>query len=178
MLSFLLFIFIGCSKDTTKVEYLLQRDGSLVVDRVVDIVNKYKLTNSHIKEYNSSYEIGFQIKLVDAKTSGDGIRPPLTSVNIDLCKNKQVTNRDVKNNKLEENLFNQGNEYVLYLSLDKMLNKGLLSSKKTLQEDICIYVNSDIDTYIDKHTILKSNTLVFKADEINAIRDEYKSLTQ
>ncbi len=174
----LVLLFIGCSKDKTTVEYIFKRNGALVVDRVSDIVVKYSLTNKYIKEHNTSYEIGFPITLIETKVKGsNSAYPKYIFMNVDLCKNKQVVNKDIKN-RLEVIPLGKDGNYTFYFSLEKMINKNLINVNNSMQEDICMYINSEIRTYIDEYVIFKSNTIKFTADEINTIRAEYESLTQ
>jgi hypothetical protein len=171
-------LFTGCGKNTTTVKYKIERNGELVIDRVSDIIKKYALTNDYyLKEHNTSYEIGFPMRLIDTLVKGDGPYPKyISSMNVDLCKNKQVVNKDIKNI-LEEFPLRQGNDYVFYFSLEKMINKNLIKSDN-IQEDICFYINSEIRTYINDYVVLKSNVITFTADEINTVRAEYERLTK
>ena len=170
-------LLTGCSKDTTTVKYIFERNGALVVDRVSYIVEKYALTNSYIKEHNTSYEIGFPITLIETKVKGDGAYPKYIFMNVDLCKNKQVINKDIENI-LEEFPLNQADNYTFYFSFKKMINKNLININSSIQEDICMYTNSEIRTNVNEYVTIKSNTIKFTSDEINTIRTEYESLTQ
>lgn len=167
----------GCSKDKTVIEYLFQRDGNLQIEKVSNIVKRYSLSDEYMREHNTTYEIGFPVALIDKKVKGDGAYPQYIFMNVDLCKNKRIINKDITS-KFEEKPLGQNSKFVFYFSLEKMKKKKLLSNDSNFQEDVCMYTHSEIRTSLNEYIIIKSNTIRFDADEINAARAEYERLTQ
>ena len=54
-------------------------------------------------------------------------------MNVDLCENKQVLNKDIKN-KLQEFAYNidGGDNYTFYFSLKKLIDKNLVATNSSM----------------------------------------------
>ena len=142
----MILLFTSCNDDKVIVEYVLSRNGDLLIETTSNIRKKYGLHSSFFSENNTTYRIGFPMKLTNIKIKGDPGRDyKQFLIIVDLCKNKKVLNKG-NYDYLQKPARMIDNNYTVYFSLKEMIEKNLITIDSSMQKDVCMYVNSKIRT--------------------------------
>ena len=170
MILALLFIS-GCS---TEVRYNARKTGLIKVDSVAEIINYYStsgINNNTIlhsldlypnARINHIFRIGFPFSITKEKPIGEmsTYKKRIENISVGLCNNSA--------NHSSYDAFGKNGSYVVYLSLDELQRKGLITNDIKNQKDICVYRNysgSSHASMFESYKI-KSNRIIFKKQEI------------
>ena len=174
----------------TTTKHILKRTEKIKVYKASEILKSYGLNKIRDRYglsvlpvvFDANYLMGFSFNEQTKKNSKNPYPPvpigagenPLSiqeiKVNIDLCSNWKHRDSSLEKVAYGKNYssFNP-TKYKLFISLNELKKRGLITNNPTEQEDICIYM---------KHRIMghsgvfkdKSNKIRYKASEINDAR--------
>ena len=188
-----LLFLTGCT--TTK--HILKRTSETVkVYKSSEVLTSYELDKKKSEftpliTFDADYLVGFAFSQVKKEKTKDkypiiplppGVRPLYIQemgVNIDLCKHWKSTS--FRKRPLEEWAYGKNyssftpTDYKLFMSLEKLKEKGLVSNNINEQEDICIYIDREFSGHFGRFKD-KSNKVRYKASEINRVRLELENM--
>ena len=131
-----------------------------------------------IGEINNPYYIGFNFKEKNFNFKKDiphGLY--LSDILVaDLCSAGKKDSFKVKDyNFIGGGLLEKNKQGYLYISIEKMQERGFIDSTLKSKGDICLYVNATYEkmSKIEKY---ESNTIVYSIQEINEALVEYEAL--
>ena len=64
-------------------------------------------------------------------------------------------------------------KYTVFMSLNRLKKKKLITTKASKQEDICIYIDIKFSGHLEKIRF-KSNKIRYNKNEINTIKEKLK----
>lgn len=187
----------GCDKELKIDKVTIEKSGAPELIAVSDIathtflnpvdrdVSNFTIENTTVSSlsqvYNSidypsevsegsvddPWRIAFNIKYIDKF---------LHNINYDLCSVGKKDFLNYSNDYYPYRLLIDESGGHLFLSIERLKERGILASSFEKQEDMCVYLLTTFDSGYTKKTRRESNTLVYTAEEINAAVAEYEQL--